>query len=301
MRVSERGMTRTVLSDLMANRTRLSRLQEQLSSGSRINRPSDDPGGAMQVMQIQSNLEEIEAFRSNASAARDWMSATESALAEISDVVQHLRELAVRGSTDALPQKSRDALAEEAAESLDHLFALANSEHVGRYLFAGYKSDAPPYGGDSEVGFTYSGDAGSITRKVGPDVEIQMNVPGTWAAAAEGEPGFLEKTLDTAVAVRESLSDGDLKALNDGLAALDIRQDEVLSARSSLGSRMNRLDMSENRLEDMSLSLRRMLSETADVDVAEAIMNLNMAERAYNVTLATGARILPQTLIDYLI
>ncbi|MFW5896488.1 MAG: flagellar hook-associated protein FlgL [Bacillota bacterium] len=300
MRISERGMTRNVLSDLMANRTRLSRLQEQLSSGSRINRPSDDPGGTMRVMQIKSTLEEIEGFRSNASAAHDWMSATESTLAEISDVVQHVRELAVRGSTDALPQESRDALADEVTESLDHLFSLANSQHVGRYLFGGYKSDEAPYGGDAGTGFTYSGDSGSITRKIGPDVEIQMNVPGTWGATAEDAPGFLEKLLNTTAQVRDDLSSGDLDAVNDGIVDLDERQDEVLSARSSLGSRMNRLQMSENRLEDMDLSLKRMLSETADVDIAEAVMNLNMTERAYNVTLATGARILPQTLLDYL-
>ncbi len=303
MRISERGMTRTVLTDLMSNRSRLERLHEQLSSGSRINRPSDDPGGTVTYMNIESTLSELEQFRSNTSLARDWLNATESALNETTDLVHRLRELGVRGSTDTMPQESLDALAEEVSEIVDHLMAVANTRHVGRYIFGGYRTEAAPFHWveDPVPGnhVSYSGDDGLITRRVGPGVEIQVNVPGDLqVGGADG--GFFDNLLNTAADMRDALFAGDADGLDAGLGELDANQDEILAVRSQVGSRANRLDMSENRLEDMRISLTRVLSETADVDVAEAIMHLSMTERAYQVTLATGARILPQTLLDYL-
>ena len=63
---------------------------------------------------------------------------------------------------------------------------------------------------------------------------------------------------------------------------------------------MNRLELSENRLQDMEISIRGAISNTRDADIAQLVMNLATAERAYQTALATGARILPQTLLDYL-
>jgi len=298
MRVTERGMTRTILTDLMANRGRLERLHEQLSSGSRINRPSDDPGGTVTAMQITSTLSEIEQFRSNASMARDWLSATESVLSETGDASNRLRELAVSGATDTMPQESLDAMADEVSEIRDHLFALANTQHVGRYIFGGYRTDEQPFVHDAgeEPPFVYQGDDGRITRQVGPGVEVQVNVTGE---EGSGE-GLFPDLLGTAAEVEDALRAGDKDSLNAAIEELDLRQDEALSLRSRVGSRVNRIEMSEGRLEDLKISLTRAYSETADVDMAEAIMELSMTERAYNVSLATGARVLPQTLLDYL-
>ncbi len=295
MRISERGMTRTILTDLMMNRSRLDRLHEQLSSGKRINRPSDDPGGTVTTMQINGALSELEQFRSNISLAAEWLNSTESVLAETSDVINRLRELSVRGATDTMSEAALGATAEEVSEITDHLLSLANTKHVGRYIFAGYRTDAEPFSLGA-TGFEYAGDHGAIMRQAGPGVEVQVNVPGD---QGDGD-GFFVDLLETASRIRDGLFAGDTAAVNDELDALDRSGEDILAIRAQVGSRVNRLQMSENRLEDMKISLTRTLSETADVDMAEALMELTLVERAYNVSLATGARILPQTLLDYL-
>ncbi len=291
MRVTERGMSRTVLNDLMANRGRLSRIQEQMSSGSRINRPSDDPGGTVTLMRVTSSLSEIDQYQSNISLGRERLNSTEAVLAEASDAVNRLRELAVRGATGSMPDASLNALGQEVSEIFEHLLSLGNTEHVGRYLFSGNQTDTRPFEVDPTGGILYHGDEADMTRRIGPGIEVPLNI--------NGEATFRD-VLESAASIRDALFAGEQGQVDQSLDALDGAQDTLLDERSQVGSRMNRLDMSENRLEDLKISLTRVLSETGDVDMAEAIMDLNLTERAYQVALATGARILPQTLLDFL-
>lgn len=290
MRISENGMVRTVLADLMANRNHLSSLYEKLSSGSRINRPSDDPGGTVTVMQVRSNLSEIRQFRTNTTAAMDLLSAAELALSEVSETINHLRELALRGSSDTLPDESMHSLAETAEGLVDHLLSLANTRHAGRYLFAGHQTRTLPFSiEDSTV--QYAGDEGVMVHEVGPGIQMAMNVPGD---------GVFNDVLEVALGIRDALRAEDSQAVSEQLDAVDAAGDAVLMVRAELGGRINRLELGKNRLEEMEVSLTRVMSETADVDMAEMVMHLAMAEQAYQTSLATGARILSPTLLDYL-
>ncbi len=290
MRITENGMARTVLHDLMMNRNRLSSIYEQLSSGSRINRPSDDPGGTVTVMQVRSSLAEIEQFKTNTTTAMDLLSMGELALNEASEALNRLRELVIQGSNDILPDASLDSLGQMADGLVDHLLSLGNTQHAGRYLFAGYQTRTLPFSIEDSV-IHYAGDDGIMVHEVGPGIQMAMNVPGD---------RIFSDVLDVAVQVRDALLDRDSEAIRGQLDALDAAGDAILAVRSQIGGRMNRLELGRNRLEDMEISLARVMSETADVDLAEMVMRLATAEQAYQTSLATGARILPPTLLDYL-
>lgn len=290
MRISENGIVRTVLNDLMINRDRLSDLQQQLSSGARINRPSDDPGGTVTVMQARSTLAEVDQFRTNALIGEDWLRAAESVLGEVSDAVNRLRELAIRGAGDSLAEGSRYAMSQEIEGIAEHLLSLANTRHAGRYLFAGHRTRTEPLSvqGDEIV---YSGDDGSLLYEVGPGIRLTVNVPG--------DRVFMD-ILQTALSVGDAVFAGDIPEINHLLEDIDAAEDEVLAVRAELGGRMNRLELSRRRLEETELSMTRLISYTRDADMAELLMRLATAEQAYQVSLATGARILPPTLLDYL-
>ncbi len=291
MRVSESGMVRTVLRDIMQNRQRLSELHQQASSGTRVRRPSDDPGATATVMQGNSTLSEVEQFESNSSMADEWLSATESVLSEATNSVHRLKELAVRGAGGSMPESSLEALGKEAEQITDHLRSLANTRHGGRYIFSGFKTDTEPFslnGGDLE---DYGGDNGEMIRQIGPDVDLQVNLAGD---------EVFEDLLDAAVEITKALDTGDSAELQVQMGELDDAMDQLLSARSEVGGRMNRLQLSQQRLEDMKIFMNKVISDASDVDMAEAIMNLSATERSFEVALATAARILPNTLLDYL-
>lgn len=283
-------MVRTVLNDLMINRDRLATLQQQLSSGFTINRPSDDPGGTVTVMQARSTIAEIEQFRTNALLGEDWLRATESVLNEVSDALSRLRELAIRGAGDTLPDGSRYAVGQEIEGIVDHLLSLANTRHAGRYLFAGHHTRTEPMSleGDEIV---YAGDDGALEYEVGPGIRLTVNVAG--------DRVFMDM-LDTGLSVGDAVREGNNEEIDGLLEEIDAAEDEVLAVRAQLGGRINRLELSQRRLEETELSMTRLISHTRDADMAELLMRLANAEQAYQVSLATGARILPPTLLDYL-
>lgn len=290
MRISENGMARTVLHDLMMNRNRLSSIYEQLSSGSRINRPSDDPGGTVTVMQIRSSLAEIEQFKTNTTTVTDLLSMAELSLNDVSEALNQLRELVIQGSNDILPDESLNALGQTAEGLVGHLLSLGNTQHAGRYLFSGHQTRTLPFSIEDSV-VHYAGDDGVMVHEVGPGIQMPMNVPGD---------RIFNDVLDVAVQIRDALLDRDSEAVSEHLDALDAAGDAILTVRAEIGGRVNRLELGRNRLEDMEISLARVMSETADVDMAEMVMRLATAEQAYQTSLATGARILPPTLLDYL-
>ncbi len=313
MRVTENAMTRTVLNDVMGNRGRLSHLQEKLSSGYDINRPSDDPGGTSSTMQLTSTLSELDQFKSNSDRAHDWLAATESALNESTDTVGRVRELTVQAASGSLSEQSYEGIREEVDALTEHLVSLGNSRHSGRYLFSGHQTDEAPYDIDElwkeldeaddpedlgdrlanldDGGGMFRGDEGTMTVEVGPGVELDINVSGAEA---------FDDIIETCLLLRKALEDPEENEIGEYLSDIDDAKDEILSARSRMGGRMNRLELNENRLEELDESVQRVLSETRDADIAEVVMHLATAERAYHTSLATGARILPQTLLDHL-
>ncbi len=291
MRISENGMVRTVVNDLMSNRSRLSDLQEQLSSGSIINRPSDDPGGTATVMQLRGTLSELDQYKSNADYAHDWLAATESALNEATETLDRVRELAVQGASETLGDDSLYGIAQEVAGLKDHLISLANTRHSGRYIFAGYDTRNAPVEVDADGEIVQSYDLGPMMYEVGPGIRMQINVSGERVFS-----GLLELVGE----LEEALLVGEHGQVGDMLEDLDAEKDRLLAVRAEMGGRMNRLELSENRLEELELSVRRVMSNTRDADVAELVMHLATAERAYQTSLAAGARILPQTLLDFL-
>lgn len=218
------------------------------------------------------------------------MTAAELALNEVSSAVNQLRELALQGSNDTLPDESLYALGQIAEGLVDHLLSLANTRHAGRYLFAGHQTRTQPFSIEDSV-VSYAGDHGIMVHEVGPGIQMSMNVPGD---------GVFNDVLDVALGVRDALLDADSEAVSQQLDALDAASDVILTVRAQIGGRINRLELGRNRLEEMEISLARVMSETADVDMAEMVMHLAMAEQAYQTSLATGARILPPTLLDYL-
>ena len=94
--------------------------------------------------------------------------------------------------------------------------------------------------------------------------------------------------------------EGSLRLSEDDIATFDEAIDSNLTTRAELGARVNRLEMTERRLEDNIINMRELLSENEDTDMAKAIMELRMEESVYQASLATGARVMQPTLVDFL-
>lgn len=298
-----------VLVNLQRNLTRLDRLQNRLSSGRRVQYPSDDPASATLAMRLRSAVADNDQYQRNASAAISWLQTTDSALQDVVQTLHRARELVVSGARGDLPDSARQALAEEMDQLLRHLVEVGNTQHGGRYIFGGFRTDRPPLvvaATQASTGWVdqvqYSGTASVVhwEAEVGPQVSLPVSVAAQEVfgdLTGGSEPELFAQLRQ----IRDHLQAGDVNSLSgQDLQWLDGGLDRVLQALSVVGARQQGLELVSQRLSSDGLNLKELLSRAEDLDVAEAITELKMQENAYRLALASGARIVQPTLLDFL-
>lgn len=307
MRVTNRMMNNTLLLNLNRGLARLERINNQLGTKKKINRPSDDPVKTGVILRTSTSIRETEQYIRNLDAAVSWLDAADVILQDVVSVIHRAKELAVAGASTHLDETARQALADEIAQLHDNLLQLANSTHGGRYLFAGQHTDKKPFSGGGVTGdrindvtflMSLTDDETKIEFEIAPGITIDVNVI-SYNPDDNPQEGLFMPIFNALQELYGELVDetGDPDI---PLQDLDNSLDNVLRKISELGGKQNRVELARERMLDLQLNLTRILSEEQDLDYAEAIMELKMEEFAYRTALAVGARIIQPSLVDFL-
>jgi flagellar hook-associated protein 3 FlgL len=301
MRITTMMTSRTTLRDLNDDLGRLSKLQEQLSSGKRITRPSDDPYGTSRALGLRSEVTGLQQFQRNVADGTGWLNTGDTALSQMSDALQRVRELVIQGSNDAVGAQARMSIADEIDQLTESVKQEASVRYGGRYVFSGTATDTAPYvlGGSD----AYAGDAGTITREIGPGVQIPINTDIS-GLLGSGQAASDDKLLNTLRDVADHLRGGttaDVDALRTtDLQRLDASMDVLNGVRADIGARTNRLATADSRLTALEENSTKLLSETEDADAAKTIVEYSTQQAAYNAALRAGANIVQSSLLDFL-
>lgn len=307
MRVTNRMMNNTLLLNLNRGLARLERINNQLGTKKKINRPSDDPVKTGVILRTSTSIRETEQYIRNLDAAVSWLDAADVILQDVVSVIHRAKELAVEGASTHLDETARQALADEIAQLHDNLLQLANSTHGGRYLFAGQHTDKKPFSGGGVTGdrindvtflMSLTGDETKIEFEIAPGITIDVNVI-SYNPNDNPQEGLFMPIFNALQELYGELVD-DTGDPDIPLQDLDNSLDNVLRKISELGGKQNRVELARERMLDLQLNLTRILSEEQDLDYAEAIMELKMEEFAYRTALAVGARIIQPSLVDFL-
>ena len=143
MRVTQTMLTQTNLKHLSSSYNTLARVQEQLISGKRIQKASEDPVVAMQGIRYRTEVREVDQFRRNVSEATSWMDLTDSTLNEVTDAVKRIRELTTQAANDTYESSQRAIIKSEVDQLIEHIGSLANSKAGEKYIYNGTKTDQP--------------------------------------------------------------------------------------------------------------------------------------------------------------
>jgi flagellar hook-associated protein 3 FlgL len=283
-----------MLGHLQNNMEDLNNLNEQLSSGKLFQKPSDSPIKVSDSLNYKSILNRNTQYQRNLGQAENWLNSTESALKSGTEVIQRARELTIYASTDSLTSEDRKKIASEVEQLRDELVDISQAKQGDNYIFSGQRIDQKPFNitktPDYEV--DYQGDKRTITRQFNDGVEMKINL--------NGEDVFKDD-IEALNNLYEDLKDGEKsEEIGTYLEKMDTSIDNFINLRSQVGAKLNRVKMTESRLTSEELHITKMKSENEDADLAEVITNLKMEETVYRASLASGSRIMQQSLVDFM-
>jgi flagellar hook-associated protein 3 FlgL len=293
-RITQGMMNQTLLFDLRNVTTKLSTSEQQLSSGYKLNQPSDDPYGASQALKLRADLASNQQYQSNVQDANSWQNVADTALGDIGDSIQRARDLVLQGANDTNAASDRQAIVTELNQLIDSIKTDANTQYAGRYIFSGTKTNTQPY--QLGTNDAYSGNTAMITREIGVGVQVAINQPG--ASIIGDDTSGLLATLRGIVT---DLQSGNTNALSTtDLDALDSANDQLLNARAQVGALSNRLTTATNRLQSTEQSTTQLLSNVQDADMTQVMINFSTQQAAYQAALRAGAQIIQPSLMDFL-
>lgn len=145
MRVTNKMLVDNLLAKLQNSLQRVDLYQEQIATGKRINRPSDDPEGAARVLRLREVIADNSRFLENIEDGQHWLTVTEAALADSVEILAQLRSKVVQAQNDTLSADERREMAKWAADYLQQLVQVASRREQGKYVFGGTQSATAPY------------------------------------------------------------------------------------------------------------------------------------------------------------
>jgi flagellar hook-associated protein 3 FlgL len=291
-RVTDQSMTTKALSDLQRSAARGQKLQQQISSGKQLSRPSDSPTGTVTSLQLRGEVRATQQYSRNADDGLGWLGTIQDKLGDASSQVLRVRDLTVQAlnSTDTDPG-AREALASEIDQVKATLIGESNSTYMNRPVFGGTTSGNVAYDGNG----VYKGDAGQTTRTVGPNSKVRIETTGP-EAFGTGNTQLFQVLTDISKDIRAN----NTSTLGDDLTNLDSAHDLLKSTLSDVGARYNRVTQMKQSSEDHLLSVSSQLSDIEDVDLPKAIMELQIQQTSYQAALAATAKVIQPTLNDFL-
>lgn len=287
MRVTNGMLTSRALRDLQANYADLAKAQERVSSGKRINRPSDDPAGTRTAVRVRDSLNALEQHLRNIDGADRSTSTAETALASAGNVMQRVKELALQAANDSLSASDRTAVLQEVQQLGDALVSLANTKNGDEYVFAGQQTLTPPF---ASLTAAYAGDTLAINARISPGVSIQTNITGD-AAFAPALAAVAQLVTDLSAGTRPAPAT---------LTGLDAGFNALLTQRTKLGAVVNRLTETRGFVESSADAATKLLSDLEDADMADVIATYANRQTTYEAAIAVNAKILRRSLVDEL-
>lgn len=316
MRITNNILTNNFMNNYNRALAEVSHLQNQLSSGKAVTKPSDDPVKMVRTLQFNSSLTVNAMYTQNANDAISWMTTSDGAVSSIVSNINSIKTL-VSQALGSNTTTSRQAIAEQIDGLIDELVNLGNTKIGDRYVFAGQNDQGPnpPFTYDKTAGaVTYSGtwdgqggkaNGGTIVMSVSPGApdyqRDKINLDGQQLFGAidtASSPPNQPAIFKDLISIKNAVANGTVST-ND-LGTLDQDLDTIIQAQTTLGARQATYQTMLSRLQSDYVTIKSDLSHNQDLDVAKASIEFQNAVNVYDAALAVGAKILPKSLVDYL-
>ena len=240
IRISSQQIFSGGINRLQELNSSLNQTQEQISTGKRVNKPSDDPVAAARILKLDQELSRIETYQRNAGLAENRLQQEESALASSVDVIQRIRELTIQAGNGSLSPNDRKSISSEMKERIGQLANIANTRDAsGEYIFSGFQGSTAAFGKDASGSWVYQGDEGQRVLEIDDGVTVPISDHGKGIYSSVPAAVFAESDPGNAAAARidgiQVINDGALSAVSPD--DITITVDTVAGTVSAVNSR----------------------------------------------------------------
>lgn len=295
MRVADQQLFGSTAGSLQRVKESIVRVREQIASQQRIAKPSDDPAIFGQAILEKSALADNGQWIRNIQFGTARVAVADQTLGQTQNLLARVRELAVQARSDTTSAQGRVTIAQEIRQLHRQLIQLANAEVNGQPVFAGTKTDAPPFVLGIGDAVSYQGNSESQSIAVGPNQTTQIVLPGdqVFAGATTNIFGDLANLLT-------ALEANNGAGIEAGIGNLDQAIGQISLAQGQIGAIANRLDQAYGISLVVSEAIQNVLSDQTDTDLATALTELSLQETAYEATSQTFSRLFDLSLLRFL-
>ncbi|AWC28292.1 MULTISPECIES: flagellar hook-associated protein 3 [Bacillus cereus group] len=261
--------------------------RNQVTSGKKNLRMSEDPLAASKSFAIQHSLANIEQMQKDLADSKNVLTQTENTLQGIFKSLTRANQLTVQALNGTNGPNELKAIGAEVDQILKQVVYLANTKEQGRYLFGGDRVQQAPFTEDG----TYQGGEKDVTWTLNDGYEIK---------AFRNGKGLLSPAIETLVKMRDALQNGDQEALQPTLEENKQNLDRVLNRTTEVGATMNTMETFQTILNEQNLALQENRKEIEDVDLAVAISDLAYINATYEATLKAVSTMSKLSILDYM-
>lgn len=280
---------------LKSRRLEIARLQEQVTTGYRVNRPSDDATAYAEARRMDVLIDRYAQYDRSIGSARAWVDATQTALDDLTDLMAEAYERGVQAQSDALSGEDKDIIAGRLDVVLDQVFERLNTQHAGEHIFAGTRSTEPAFSRTGAT-VTYEGNTDGRTRAIGPGMTLDINIHGADLVTTGAGYTITEALQGLIDAVRSDDPDQITTSLDQVITA----RDHVIAKSGAAGNLGERLTVAEEQLRTADRTAQARRSEAQDADLAEVLVDFQKEQTHLQAALQVTASVLQTSLLDYL-
>lgn len=265
-------------------------LVNQISTGKEFQNLSESPIKANQSLLIRNSLNQVDQYAKNVADAAGTLSAVESNMASVMDILQQAREQGLKASSSTYSQENRESLAKILNQNIEQMVSISNSKHLGKQLFSGEQTQTKSFDFDGTA-VTYNGDANAPTISISPNSSIKVT---------ENGQTIFGGAFEALIRLRDDIQSGNIPDIQTAIANLDGEMDKFIDTRAEIGVRIESMEMYKGSYAADKVSLQTQQVAVEEVDFTEKFMEYANMQRIHQGILATTQKMYSISLLNYM-
>ncbi len=318
-RISTSARYDMLTKDIQRNEANYNRLTEQLASGKKVTKITDDPIAAVNIVNTNRQIGQIETFNKNAQLAMEELDTLDDLMELATGYLNQAWDKAVQANNGTYGKSSLEALKVEIDEITKTMVDLANTEFNDNFIFGGANTKLTPYEIDDNGNVLYHG-----TKHDNPDYIRQtevadgvyevINTTGDivfgWYNGEDDYSGVmgalkvlsnsLQEVIDAKDAKDSAAEEAGYKKMFSTLDMFSNSHNDIVTEQTKFGGVYNRMEMTESTLETNTENLTSYLSSLQDIDIASAASKWLQAQYSYQASLQVAASTMGMSLLNYM-